>query len=45
MAAVLMSADERDRRRRVRNSAIFWALVAGAFYVGFMVLLVVRGSK
>ena len=45
MAAVLMSAQERERRRRVRNSALFWALVAGFFYVGFMVLIVVRGSK
>ena len=46
MAAVLAPLDEAARRRRrVRNSAILWALVAGAFYFGFMVLLVVRGSK
>ena len=34
-----------ERRRRVRRSAIFFALVAAAFYVGFIVMMVERGSK
>jgi hypothetical protein len=45
MAAVLMSADERARRRRVRNSAIVWALIAAGFYLSFIVLSVVRAAK
>ena len=40
-----MSEDERSRRRRVRNSAIFWALVAAGFYFSFVVLALVRGSR
>ncbi len=45
MAVVLSPGADSARRRRVRNSAILWGLVAAFFYVGFMVLLVVRGSK
>ena len=37
--------DEAERRRRVRRSAVFFALVAAAFYVGFIVMMVERGSK
>lgn len=44
-ATAAMTDDERARRRRVRNSAIFWALIAAGFYVGFMVLTLVRGSR
>jgi hypothetical protein len=33
------------RRRRVRRSALVWALVAGAFYLGFIALTLVRGGK
>jgi hypothetical protein len=34
-----------QRRRRVRRSALALALVAAAFYVGFIVLALVRGSS
>ena len=37
--------DEAERRRRVRRSAIFFALVAAAFYVGFIVMMVERSGK
>ena len=36
---------ERARRRRVRNSAILWALVATGFYLGFIVLSLVRAAE
>jgi hypothetical protein len=42
MAAVLTSAQEQARRRRVRRSALLWALVAGGFYFAFIVLSLVR---
>ena len=35
----------RARRRRVRRSALFWALIAAVFYLGFIVLTLVRGSR
>jgi hypothetical protein len=44
MAAVLNAADS-ARRRRVRNSAIFWALIAVGFYLGFVVLTLVRATQ
>jgi hypothetical protein len=34
-----------EQRRRVRRSALALALVAAAFYVGFIVLALVRGSS
>jgi hypothetical protein len=45
MHALPDALDERQRRRRVRRSAILFALVALAFYVGFIVMMVERGSK
>jgi hypothetical protein len=42
-AAVI--ADDEARRRRVRRSALLWALIAAGFYVGFIVLTLVRGAK
>jgi predicted nucleic acid-binding Zn ribbon protein len=45
MAAVLAPLEEAARRRRVRNSAILWTLVAAGFYVAFVVMILVRGSK
>lgn len=45
MHALPDTVDEAQRRRRVRRSAIFFALVAAAFYVGFIVMMVERGSK
>jgi hypothetical protein len=34
-----------EQRRRVRRSALLWGLIAAAFYLGFIVLAVVRGMK
>ena len=34
-----------EQRRRVRRSALLWALIAAAFYVAFIVMAVVRGTK
>jgi hypothetical protein len=39
-----MALDER-RRLRVRRSALVWALIAAAFYIGFIVLTLLRGAK
>jgi predicted nucleic acid-binding Zn ribbon protein len=44
MAATPLEASP-QQRRRVRRSALLWALIAAAFYVGFIVLAVVRGTK
>jgi hypothetical protein len=33
------------QRRRVRRSALLWALIAAAFYLGFIVLVITRGMK
>jgi hypothetical protein len=33
------------QRRRVRRSAWAWALIAAAFYLGFIVLALLRGMK
>ena len=38
-------ATEEERRRRVRRSALIWALIAAAFYIGFIVLSLLRGAK
>ena len=43
MAARLEASPE--QRRRVRRSALLWALIAAAFYVAFIVMAVVRGTK
>lgn len=37
--------DEAERRRRVRRNAILFAVIAAAFYLGFIAMMVVRGSK
>ena len=38
-------AGEAERRRRVRRSAILFAVIAAAFYFGFIAMMLVRGSK
>jgi hypothetical protein len=45
MAADGMTAADRAQQRRLRRSALLWALVAGAFYLGFIVLTVVRSTQ
>jgi hypothetical protein len=34
-----------EQRRRVRRSALLWALIAAAFYFGFIIVALVRGAK
>jgi hypothetical protein len=45
MSAVGVQQGSSEQRRRVRRSALLWALIAAAFYVGFIILTLVRGSK
>ena len=46
MAAVLPAeAEALVRRRRVRNSALLFSLIAAAFYLGFIVMVLVRAAK
>ncbi len=40
-----MTQPDPELRRRVRRSALFWAAVAAAFYLGFIVLTLVRGAQ
>jgi hypothetical protein len=45
MAPLPGAIDEVERRRRVRRSAICFALIAAAFYFGFIVMMVARGTR
>ena len=45
MAANGISGADRALHRRLRRSALLWALVAAAFYLGFIVLTVVRSTQ
>jgi hypothetical protein len=36
---------EAQRRRGVRRTAILFTLIAAGFYFGFIVMMLVRGSK
>jgi hypothetical protein len=46
MSATLAKDDEAEKRKRgVRRTAVVFGLIALFFYVGFMVLMVLRGSK
>ena len=38
-------AAEAERRRRVRRSAILFAVIAAAFYFGFIAMMLVRGAR
>ena len=44
MSAAGMAAGA-ERRRRVRRSALLWALIAAWFYVAFIVIAVMRSTK
>jgi hypothetical protein len=44
MATAGMEAST-EQRRRVRRAALLWAAIAAAFYLGFIVLAVIRGMK
>jgi len=41
----MVSEDDSDRRRRVRRTTIILATIALAFYIGFIVMSVVRASR
>jgi hypothetical protein len=46
MSTTLTQDDEVEKRKRgIRRTAIVFGLIALFFYVGFMVLIVVKGSK
>jgi hypothetical protein len=46
MSTTLVQDDEAEKRKRgVRRTAVVFGLIALFFYVGFIVLIVVRGSK
>jgi hypothetical protein len=46
MSMTLAQDDEAEKRKRgVRRTAIVFGLIALFFYIGFMVLIVVKGSK
>ena len=40
----LSSSEQEERRRRAKRTAILLALVAGSFYLGFIVLTFFRGQ-
>jgi len=37
--------DAAERRRRVRRSALFFAVIAAAFYFGFIAMMLVRAAR
>ena len=45
MAVTDLEVSGQQRRRRVRRSALLWALIAAAFYLGFILLSLVRAAK
>jgi hypothetical protein len=44
MAAGLVQGPT-SQQRRVRRAALIWALIAAGFYLGFIVLTLVRASR
>jgi len=45
MANLPVAEDDGARRRRVRRSALLWASIALAFYLGYIILTLLRGSR
>ena len=43
--AVPGGLDEAERRRRVRRSAILFAVIAAAFYFGFIAMTLIRAAR
>jgi uncharacterized membrane protein (DUF485 family) len=41
---MVAALDDADRKRRVRRTALWLALLAFAVYIGFIALAMVRGS-
>jgi hypothetical protein len=42
---VIQTDDTTARRRKVRRTAILFGLIAAAFYLGFIVMSVIRATK
>jgi hypothetical protein len=42
---VAIDEDDVTRRKRIRRNVVLLALLAVAFYVGFIVIMVMRGSQ
>ncbi len=40
-----VAPSEAQRRRSVRRTAIVFTLIAAGFYFGFIIMMLVRGSK
>jgi hypothetical protein len=46
MSRALAQNDEAEKRKRgIRRTAIVFGLIALFFYIGFMVLIVIKGSR
>jgi hypothetical protein len=46
MSTMLVQDDAAEKRKRgIRRTAIVFGLIALFFYVGFIVLIVIRGSR
>jgi len=43
VSATLSATAQQARRRRVRRSALLFGAIAAAFYLGFIVLILMRG--
>ena len=43
--ASVASAGEAERQRRVRRSAVLFAVIAAGFYLGFIALMLVRAVR
>jgi hypothetical protein len=41
----VLESDEMTRRRKVRRTAILFGLIAAAFYIGFIVMSVIRAKS
>jgi hypothetical protein len=44
-SAVVAPEDETERRRRIRRAALLYGGIALAFYLGFIVLALLRGLR
>ena len=45
MAAEPQAAMDADRRKRIRRTTLLFSLIAAAFYLGFIIMAVVKGSS
>jgi len=45
MTPVSLAPRDPGQQRRVRRAALLWGLVAAAFYLGYIILTLVRAAK